>query len=77
MMCCMNDDIKATTKIQADNFILLFFCQLLCVYAMRFIYMVVAKEIIFTCVIYAVTICGTNRKQPLAIRMDHYSVYKN
>ena len=41
---------------QVNNFFLFFFCCIFGVYAMRFIYMVFVKEIVFTCVIYAVTL---------------------
>ena len=58
MVCCTLDAIKETTKIQVGTFIFLFF-----VYAMRFISMFIVKEIIFTCVIYALTVCGTDQKQ--------------
>ena len=44
---------------------------------MIFISIVILKEIIFTCVIYAVTVCGTDQKQQLAIITDHSSVYYN
>ena len=60
-----------------DNFILLFFCCLFGVYAMRFIYMVIVKEILFSCVTYGLTLYGTDQKQLLAIKMDHYSLYGN
>ena len=67
MLCCTLGAIKNKTKIQVDHFIFLLFCFLLCFYAIRFISMVVMKGIIFTCVIYAVTIYETNQKQWLAI----------
>ena len=41
---------------QVDTFILVFFRCIFDVYAMRFIYMVIVKEIVFTCVIYAATL---------------------
>ena len=77
MVCCTIDTIRDTTKIQVGTFILLLFCFIFCVYTMRFISMVIVKVIIFTCVIHAVTVCGRNQKQLLAIRRDHYSVYDN
>ena len=77
MVCCTLGSIKATNNIQDDIFILLFFCCLFCVYSMRFISMVIVKEIIFTYVIYAVTLCRTYQKQSLAIITDYYSVYDN
>ena len=75
MVCFTLNTIKEMNKMQVGNFIFLFLCLLFCVYTMRFISMVIAKENIFTCVIYAVTVCGTNRKQSLSIRTDHSSVY--
>ena len=60
MVCCTIDTIKETTNIQVDTFIFIV-CFLFCVYNMRFISMVMVKEIIFTCVIYSVTVCGTDR----------------
>ena len=57
------EDIKETTKIQVDAFILFFLCLIFCVYAIRFISMVIVKEIIFACVIYAVPACVTDQKQ--------------
>ena len=56
MVCHTLCAIKMRAKMQVDNFILLFFCCLFGVYSMRFIYMVIVKEIVFTCVIYAATI---------------------
>ena len=39
--------------------------------------MIIVKKIIFTYVIYAVTVCGIYQKQSLVTRTDHYSVYDN
>ena len=44
---------------------------------MRFFSAVIVKVIIFICIIYAVTFCGTYCMQSLAIRTDNYSVYDN
>ena len=63
MVCCTLDAIKEMTNIQVDNFILPFFCFLFCVYDMRFISIVIVKKIIFTCVIYVVTVCRNHRNQ--------------
>ena len=68
---------KMRTKMQVDTFILLLLCFLFGVYAMRFIYMVIVKEIVFSCVTYGLTLYGTDQKQLLAIKMDHYSLYGN
>ena len=56
MMCCTLCNIKIMTKMQVDNFIPFLFCCLFGVYPMRFIYMFIVKEIVFTCVIYAATL---------------------
>ena len=77
MVCCTLDAIKETTQIQVGNFIIIFFCLLFCDYAMRFIPMVIVKEVIFTCVTYAVTVCETDWKQKLAIRTDNSIIYDN
>ena len=77
MSCCTLDAIKQMTKIQVNNFILIFFCFLYCVYGIIFISMVVVKEIIFNCVMYAVTVCGTDWKQSLYTIKDSYLVYTN
>ena len=63
IVCCTLDTIKEMTKIQVDTLILISLCFLFCVYAMKFISMVIVKEIIFTCVIYAVTVYRTDQKQ--------------
>ena len=63
MVCCTLGAIKATTKMQMDTFILFLLCCIFCVYAVKFISMVIMKEIIFTCVMYAATFCVTNRTQ--------------
>ena len=76
-MCCTPDAIKEMTKIQVDNFIIFFFCCLFIVYTMRFISMVILKEIISNCVTYSVTVCRTFKNQSLAIKTDNYSVYYN
>ena len=44
---------------------------------MKFISMVFVKEIIFNCVMYAVTVCGTDWKQSLYTIKDSYLVYTN
>ena len=62
MVCFNINVIKKTTKIQVDTFIFILFCFIFCVYAMIFILMVIVKEIIFTCTIYSVTVCGTDCK---------------
>ena len=41
---------------QVDTFILLLFCFLFGVYAIILLYMVIAKEILVICVIYAATV---------------------
>ena len=41
---------------KVDNFIFLFFCCLFVVYDIRFIYVVIVKSIVFTCVIYYETL---------------------
>ena len=56
IVCCTLCAIKTRTKTQVDTFILLLFCCLFGVYAMICIYMVIVKEIVFTCVIYAATL---------------------
>ena len=68
MVCCTLDAIKATTKMQVDTFI--HFSSVDFFNAMKFISMVIVKEIIFTCVMYAVTVCGTDLKQSLNTRTD-------
>ena len=45
--------------------------------AVKFIPMVIVKEIVFICVMYAVTVCETDWKKSLAIRTDWYLVYTN
>ena len=52
MICYKLYGIKTRDKMKVDTSILLFLGFLLGVYAMRFIYMVIVKEIVFTCVIY-------------------------
>ena len=47
MVCCTLDAIKEVTKIQVDNFNLLFFSFLFYVYTMRFISVVIVKETMF------------------------------
>ena len=56
MVCCNLFNINMSTKMQVDTFIFLLFCCLFGVYIMRLIYMVIVKEILFTCVIYAVNL---------------------
>ena len=63
MVCFTLEAIKAATKIQVDTFILLLFCCLFFVYDTIFIPMVTVKVIIFTCIVYSVTVCGTNHNQ--------------
>ena len=46
-------NIKTRTKIQLDTFSFLFLCFCFGVYVIRFIYMFIVKEILFTRVIYA------------------------
>ena len=53
MVCCKLCTINTRTKIQVDNF--LFLCFLFGVYNMKFITVVIVKEILFNCVIYAAT----------------------
>ena len=48
--------IKARTKMQVDTFILLFLCYLLGVDYMRVISMVIVKEIVSTCLMYAANV---------------------
>ena len=54
--------IKTITKMQVDNFIFAFFFCLFGFYAMIFIYMVIVKEILFTFVIYAATVCQQSER---------------
>ena len=56
MVFCTLHTIKARTKIQVDTYILLFFCYLFGVGALKFISIVILKEIVFTCLIYAATV---------------------
>ena len=63
MVCCTLDIIKAKTNMQVDTFIFPFFCWIFCFYAMIFIPMVIVREIIFTCVIYSVTVYGNDHKK--------------
>ena len=48
--------IKARTKIQGDKFLFLFLYYIFGVDAMIAITMVIVKEIVFTCLIYAKTV---------------------
>ena len=60
-----------STKIQVDTFILLLFCCLFGVYAMRFISVVVLKVIVFTPVIYATTVYHqSERNIPIFVLLD-------
>ena len=56
MVCHTLDTIRARTKMQVDTFIFLLFCYLFFVYAKRVISMVIVKEIVFTCLSYAVNV---------------------
>ena len=48
--------IKTRTKIQVDTVIFLFCCYPFGVYDIRIIFMVIVKDILFTCVTYAATV---------------------
>ena len=69
MVCRTLYDIKTRTKMQVDTFILLFFCFRFDVSVMIFIYMVIVKEIVFTCVIYV-----TNLDHQIKCDVPHFCV---
>ena len=67
MVCCTLNNIKSTTKIQVVTIILQYYIY----------FHGHCEGNYITCVIYAITVCGTNQNQLLAIRTDHSSEYDN